>query len=67
MMGVKIRVRLLDDPILWCWELVDPSTGAVRETSWASAWEAYGSAEEALRAASTHLGASIDPPEDDAA
>jgi hypothetical protein len=56
-MEVKIRVRLLNNPVLWCWELVDPVTGAVLENSWSSEWEAYGSADEALRAASARLAA----------
>jgi hypothetical protein len=61
-MEVKIRVRLLNNPVLWCWELVDPASGTVRENSWSSEWEAYGSPEEALRAASARLMGKPYPP-----
>jgi hypothetical protein len=54
-MELKVRVRLLDEPALWCWELVDPVSGTIRENSWTSEWEAYASPEEALRAATAHL------------
>lgn len=63
-MELKVRVRLLDDPVLWCWELIDAATGLVRETSWTSHWEAYASAEEALRAAPAPP---TDPPHDQGA
>ena len=54
-MELNVRVRLLDEPALWCWELVDPVTGAVRDNSWTSDWEAYASPEEARRAALARL------------
>ena len=54
-MELKVRVRLLDEPALWCWELVDPVSGTTRENSWTSEWEAYASPEEALRAATARL------------
>jgi|GraSoiStandDraft_16_1057320.scaffolds.fasta_scaffold3562505_1 hypothetical protein len=46
----EIRARLLHDPPLWCWDLVEPATGAVVESSWSRDWEAYRSRDEALRA-----------------
>jgi hypothetical protein len=46
----KIQARLLDDPPLWCWELVDSMTCRVIASSWSDNWEAYGSRDEALRA-----------------
>jgi hypothetical protein len=40
---------MLNDPPMWCWEIVDSATGEVAESSWQRYWVAYGSAEEALR------------------
>lgn len=53
--AVTVRVRLLPDPPLWCWEIVDRS-GLVVESSWARDWSAYRSAQEALREAAGQLG-----------
>lgn len=49
------QARLLTDPPLWCWEIVDAS-GALVASSWQSEWEAYSSAGEALRHALPALG-----------
>jgi len=49
--GLQAHARLLPDPPLWCWELVEPATGAIVASSWTGAWTAYESPEEALRAA----------------
>lgn len=43
---LTVRVRLLDEPCLWCWEIVDES-GAAVESSWTTAWAAFESREEA--------------------
>lgn len=52
---VMLRVRLLPDPPLWCWELVGED-GAVRDGSFCREWAAYRSPEEALRAARAAIG-----------
>jgi len=49
------HARLLPDPPLWCWEIVDPSSGAVVASSWESEWTAYPSSDEALRQATPAL------------
>jgi hypothetical protein len=49
------RVRLLSDPPLWTWEIVEATTGTVVESSWESEWRAYPSAAEALRQAAPAL------------
>ena len=48
---LTVRATLLSNPPLWCWEIVDATTGQLVESSWHSRWEAYGSANEALRQA----------------
>lgn len=53
--AVTVRVRLLPDPPLWCWEIVDPN-GVVVESSWSRDWSAYRSAGEALREGAGRLG-----------
>ena len=62
--ALDLRVRLLGDPCLWCWEIVDRNrSGAVVQSSWASEWTAYETREEALGAGRGRLaelrGASI--------
>jgi hypothetical protein len=51
---VQVRARLLSDPPLWCWELIDPSTGSVVTSSWTEWWMAYPSSDAALRAANQY-------------
>src|SRR5262245_40523619 len=51
---VQVRARLLPDPPLWCWELIDPSTGSVVTSSWTEWWVAYPSSDAALRAANRY-------------
>ena len=49
--SATLRVRLLSDPCLWCWETFDPHRSeGVLYSSWANQWSAYESREEALRA-----------------
>lgn len=48
------QTRLLPDPPLWCWEIVD-ARGAVLASSWESEWSAYPSSDEALRRATPTL------------
>jgi hypothetical protein len=48
---LQARARLLADPPLWCWELIDPATGLLVGSSWTQWWMAYPSADAALRAA----------------
>lgn len=54
-MHVKLEIQLMDDPCLWRWELRDASRGEIVESSWSREWEAYPSAEEALRAGRERL------------
>lgn len=49
------HARLLSYPPLWCWEIVDGTTGAVVASSWEGASDAYDSAGEALRQAEPAL------------
>jgi hypothetical protein len=49
------RVRFLADSALWCWELVDPTSGALVASSWTELWEAYPSPEMASEAATEYL------------
>jgi hypothetical protein len=49
--AVDLRVRLLPEPCLWCWELVDRRRrDTLVQSSWATEWMAYESREEALAA-----------------
>lgn len=49
------RVRLLDDPCLWCWEIQDNMDGRLIASSWAMDWMAFSSREEAEAAAARRL------------
>lgn len=54
--ALEVRVRLLPEPCLWCWEIVDAHRrGALAHSSWAGEWMAYGSQEEALAAGCARL------------
>jgi hypothetical protein len=54
----ELRVRLLADPCLWCWEIVDRRRAdAPVHSSWTTEWMAYESPEEALTAGRRHLAA----------
>lgn len=54
--ALDVRVRLLAEPCLWCWEIVDRYRGgALVQSSWASEWTAYDTREEALGAACGRL------------
>lgn len=49
--ALDVRVRLLAESCLWCWEIVDRyRSGALVQSSWASEWTAYDTREEALGA-----------------
>ena len=52
--GLRARARLLPDPPLWCWEIVDHSGGLVA-SSWQGASEVFESPGEALRSAAPVL------------
>ena len=47
---LTVEVRLLPDPCLWAWEILDGHRGGVVDSSWDSEWTAYDSAEEAYTA-----------------
>jgi len=47
---LTVNVRLLGEPCLWCWEIVDAEHDALVESSWATEWTGYASAREALQA-----------------
>lgn len=52
--AMAVRVRLLPDPCLWCWEIVDRG-GRLLHSSWAAGWTAYASREEAVAAGRARL------------
>ncbi len=52
---LRVEVRLLPDPCLWCWEIRDRSLGEVVESSWTAEWRAFDSAEEAYSAGKHRL------------
>ena len=45
---LRVNVKLLGDPCLWCWEIVDTEQGTLVESSWTSQWAAYQSSQDAL-------------------
>jgi hypothetical protein len=47
----EVRIRLMNEPALWCWEVVEPRTGSIVESSWDARWEAWDSREDAIAAA----------------
>ncbi len=47
---LRVEVRLLPEPCLWCWEIRDRSRGELVESSWTAEWTAFDSAEEAYSA-----------------
>src|SRR2546427_2590454 len=47
---LTVKVHLLGEPCLWCWEIVDVEDDALVESSWATEWTGYASSREALRA-----------------
>jgi hypothetical protein len=52
--ALDLRVRLLPEPGLWCWEIVHRGGPLVR-SSWAAEWNGYVSSEEALAAGRAYL------------
>ena len=50
-----VEVMLMDDPCLWRWEIRDAVRGSIVQSSWDQEWTAYGSREEAIRAATARL------------
>jgi hypothetical protein len=53
---MDLTVRLLAEPRLWCWEIVDRRLGdTLVQSSWATEWMAYESREEALTAGRRRL------------
>ena len=53
--GKTVRVRLLSEPCMWCWEIRSETGGEVVESSWARDWSAYDSREEAQAAGEVRL------------
>ena len=47
---LTVKLRLLSEPSLWCWEIVETGDGTVVESSWATNWTGYKSSPEALQA-----------------
>jgi hypothetical protein len=54
---LMLRARLLAEPCLWCWEIVDEVDGTLVESSWESEWTAFESADAAWRAGARRLSA----------
>ena len=52
--ALDVRVRLVPEPCLWCWEIVDRG-GPLICSSWTAEWTAYASREEALAAGRARL------------
>jgi hypothetical protein len=52
---LTVKVNLLGEPCLWCWEIVDAEDGALVESSWATEWTGYESSQEARRAGMLRL------------
>jgi hypothetical protein len=52
----EVRVDLLAEPCLWCWEIRDPKTKRVVANSWTHDWMAYETSNDALRAVAARLG-----------
>ena len=52
---LTVRLVLLSEPSLWCWEIIDTAAGAIVENSWTTNWTGYKSSPEALRAGITRL------------
>ena len=52
---LTVEVRLLSDPCLWAWQILDRNRGGIVDSSWDSEWTAYDSAEEAYRAGRRRL------------
>lgn len=52
---LHVKVRLLAEPALWCWEICDRTSRRVVESSWAASWTAYTSREEAGAAGERRL------------
>jgi hypothetical protein len=50
-----VKVRLLTEPALWCWEICDRRSGRVVFSSWEGTWTAYPSQAEASEAGIAHL------------
>jgi hypothetical protein len=54
---LNVRVRLLGEPCLWCWEIVDEVSGDEIESSWDTEWCGYPTREEAETAGRARLAA----------
>ena len=52
---LTVEVRLLSDPCLWYWEIRDPVSHELVESSWTAGWVAYDSREEARLAGHRRL------------
>ncbi|MGH7279489.1 MAG: hypothetical protein ACREJG_12490, partial [Candidatus Rokuibacteriota bacterium] len=51
-----VRARLMPEPCLWFWEIVDQFHGEVAENSWTASWRGYRSRQEALQAGMARAG-----------
>ena len=52
---LTVKVHLLGEPCLWCWEIVDMEDDSSVESSWAMEWTGYPSSQEALQAGAIRL------------
>jgi hypothetical protein len=53
--ALEVRVRLLADPSLWCWDIVTTASGRLVESSWTMHWEGVDSPDEACAAGPERL------------
>ena len=58
---LNVRVRLLGEPWLWCWEIVDAVSGDRIEDSWDTEWCGYPTREEAVAAGRRRASAILQP------
>jgi hypothetical protein len=53
--GLVLQLRLLAEPCLWCWKIVDGVDDRLVESSWANHWIAFDSRADAAAAGARRL------------
>lgn len=54
---LAVEVRLLAEPCVWYWQILDTRDGWLVESSWANEWVAFASQAEAAAAGASRLAA----------